>query len=99
MTQMQSWHAYTTDAELRPGLEIIVTGGTEPVRLMTGDQMVIESSATRRVSGVIIDRTAEALVLGFADGRILRLHMVSDANLAEFKLSDGFSRQSWAIDN
>jgi len=96
---MQSWHAYTPDAELRPGLEIIVTGGTEPVRLMTGDQMVIESSATRRVSGVIIDRTAEALVLGFADGRILRLHMVSDANLAEFKLSDGFSRQSWAIDN
>ena len=48
---MQSWHAYTTDSELRPGLEIIVTGGTEPVRLMTGDQVVIESSATSRVLG------------------------------------------------
>ena len=96
---MQSWHAYTTDSELRPGIEIIVTGGTEPVRLMTGDQVVIESSATSRVSGVIVDRTGEALVLGFAEGRILRLHMVSDANLAAFKLSDGFSRQSWAVDD
>ena len=65
---------------------------------MTGDQIVIESSGTTRVSGVIIDRTGEALVLGFADGRTLRLHMVSDAGLADFKLSDGFSRQSWAID-
>ena len=48
---------------------------------------------------MIVDRTGEALVLGFADGRILRLHMVSDANLAAFKLSDGFSRQSWAVDD
>jgi hypothetical protein len=97
-TPMPSWHAYAAETELRAGLEIIFTGGTEVVRLMTGDQVVIEMSEASRISGVVVDRTGEQLALGFADGRMLRLHMVSDLGLADFKLSDGFSRQSWAVD-
>jgi hypothetical protein len=94
---MPSWHAYLAGPQLRPGLELLITGGTEVVRLLTGDQITIQAADSSRLMGVVIERSGEQLLLGFPDGRIVRLEMSSDDGFAEFKLSEGFSRQSWVI--
>ena len=62
-----------------------------------GDQVTIQASDSSRLMGVVIERSGEQLLLGFPDGTIVRLEMSSDDGFAEFKLSEGFSRQSWVI--
>lgn len=94
---MPSWHAYLAEPTMRPGLEILITGGTEDVRLVAGDQVTIQASDSSGQMGVVIERTGEQLLLGFPDGKTVRLAMASDEGLAEFHLSEGFSRQSWVI--
>ncbi len=94
---MPSWHGYARTQELVAGTQVLFTGGREAVRLITGDRVVIETSESNRLSAVIIDRTGEVLVLGLSDGRMLTLHTVSDDGFADFKLSDGFSRESWVV--
>jgi hypothetical protein len=95
--QMPSWHAYLAEPTMRPGLEILITGGTEVVRLVTGDQVTIQASDSSRQMAVVIERTGEQLMLGFPDGKVVRLAMASDEGFSGFHLSEGFSRQSWVI--
>lgn len=95
---MPSWHGYADRPALAPGTEILITGGHMAVRLLTADQVTIEMPDDRRLMAVVIDRTGEHLTLAIGEGEIVRLHIASGAGFAQFQLSDGFSRESWAVD-
>lgn len=95
---MPNWHAYAAAPKLLSGTEVLITGGSQVVRVMTGDQIIIELPDTNRLLAVVVDRSAERMLVGFADGQTTRLHMVSDDGFRDFQLSEGFSRQSWAVD-
>ncbi len=94
---MPSWHAYADHPELRSGTQLLVTGGTMAVRLLTGDTIVVELPDTNRLTAIVIDRTGEHLTLAIHGGGACGLHAVDESS-AGLKLSDGFSRQSWAVD-
>jgi hypothetical protein len=95
---MPTWHAYADRSPLTSGTGLLVTGGRDAVRLRTGDLISIETPDRNRLSGVIVDRTQGRLLL--AIGGILQIRLRSggdSAFLLDFKLSDGFSRESWTV--
>lgn len=94
---MPSWHGYSAAPNLQPGTEILLTGGSVVVRVLTGDRITIEMPDSNRLAAVVVDRTGEELMIALHDGKIVKLHMVSDDGFADFRLSEGFSRQSWAV--
>jgi hypothetical protein len=70
-----------------------------PVRIITGDQLTIETMPDGdRLQAVVVDRTGEGLAIAMASGSIVRLHMTTYDGFSGFQLSDGFSRQAWAVD-
>jgi hypothetical protein len=95
---MPSWHAYADQPALAPGAQILITGGHMAVRILTADRLTIEMPDEGRLMAVVIDRTGEQLTLALGDSEIVRLHVASGDGFAQFQLSEGFSRQSWAVD-
>jgi hypothetical protein len=95
---MPTWQAYADRNPLTSGTGVLVTGGHSAVRLQTGDLMSIETPDRNRVSGIIVDRTQGRLLLAIEGSLQVRLRSGGDsAFLLDFKLSDGFSRESWTV--
>ncbi len=95
---MSTWHAYADGAALVSGTGVLVTGGHEVVRLQTGDKVSIETPDSNRLSAVIVDRSEGRLLLAVGGGPLIRLRASGESEfLSEFKLSDGFSRESWTV--
>ena len=93
-----TWHAYAGRSALTSGTGLLVTGGHDAVRLRTGDMMSIEMPDRNRVSGIIVDRTQGRLLLAIQGSLQVRLRSGGDSEfLLDFKLSDGFSRESWTV--
>jgi hypothetical protein len=92
------WHAYANRATLDSGTELLVTGGRDPVRVQTGDQITIDMPDNNRVTTVVVDRTQQRLLIASSNGPLVRLNASTDASaFADFKLSDGFSREGWCV--
>ena len=95
---MPTWHAYADRSPLTAGTGVLVTGGHNRVRLRTGDLMSIETPDRNRISGIIVDRTQGRLLLAIEGSLQIRLNSGGDSVfLLNFKLSDGFSRESWTV--
>jgi len=95
---MSMWHAYANRPVLEAGTEILVTGGHEPVRLQTADRITIETPDNNRLTAVVVDRTDDHLLLAVGDAPLLHLNASGDgSDFDDFKLSNGFSRQSWRV--
>ena len=95
---MPTWHAYADRDALISGTEILVTGGHGAVRLRTGDLLSIETPDRNRLSGVIVDRTQGRVLLAIGGSLQIRLRSGGDSEfLLSFRLSDGFSRESWTV--
>jgi hypothetical protein len=95
---MSMWHAYADRAMLERGAKLLVTGGHEPVRLQTADQITIETPDHNRLTAVVVDRSHARLLVAVGDGPLIRFGSSDDVtDFKDFKLSDGFSRESWAV--
>lgn len=95
---MATWHAYADRAALVSGTGVLVTGGHQTVRLQSGDKLSIETPDGNRLSAVIVDRTDGRLLLAVGDGPLIRLRASNEGDFfSGFKLSDGFSRESWMV--
>ena len=95
---MSTWHAYANRPLLQPGTEVLITGGHDQVRLRTADQITIEMPDHSRVTAVVVDRSDEQLLVAIGDGPLVSLRVSGDAGaFNDFKLSNGFSREGWAV--
>lgn len=93
---MAIYHAYCNGPRLQAGMVVLITGGSEPVDVRTGDQLSIEAPEYIRTSAVVVDRTRRKLLLGLPDGTAIWLER-SHGGFDELKLSEGFSREPWTI--
>jgi hypothetical protein len=95
---MSTWHAYASCDALTADTEVLVTGGSERIRLETADRLSIEMPGHNRLSAVVVDRRGQGLLLTVDGGPLIRLRRTAGAGaFGDFKLSDGFSRQGWTV--
>lgn len=95
---MSMWHAYASQAALGSGVELLVTGGDEPVELQTGDQLTIEMPDNNQCTVVVVSRTGNRILLAAHEGAQYEIVPgESEAVFEDFQLSEGFSRQFWTV--
>lgn len=93
-----TYHAYANRPALAFGTVVLITGGSERVVLQSADELSIETPEYHRFSAVVVLRTRRTLRLRLQDGTGLWLEPAGDGNWsAEFRISDGFSRQPWVV--
>lgn len=93
------WHSYASRRTLGLGSIILVTGGEEAVVLNVGDTLLVELPDARQQSVTVLISERNRLVIeDDASARIELVPVDDDASqLGDFKLSDGFSRQTWRV--
>ena len=94
---MSLWHADTNAASLAAGARMLVVSADRIVRVMTADQLSIETPGGNRLRAVVLDRTGERLTLGLPDGTPVRLSMRSDCSHDDTQAGLDFSRQLWVV--
>lgn len=91
------WHADTDTQSLATGARMLVVSDHRVVRVVTADQLSIETPSGNRLSAVVADRTGEKLVLALPDGTPVQLSLQSDCSLDEVQAGLDFSRQLWVV--
>ena len=91
------WHADTNQHSLASGVSVLVVSDDRAVRVVTADQLWIETPNGQRLSTVVLDRTGERLTLSLPDGATVHMSMSSDHSLDEPQAGLEFSRQVWVV--
>ena len=91
------WHADMNASSLGLGAQIVVFSPHQVVRVLTADQLSIETPRGDRLSALVLDRTAEHMTLSLTDGNSVDLSMVSDESLIAPKVGATFSSQTWEV--
>jgi hypothetical protein len=94
---MSLWHADTNASSLAAGARMLVVSADRDVRVITADQLSIETPEGGRLNAVVIDRTGEKLTLGLPDGTPVRLSMRSNSSDDPTQVGLDFSRQLWVV--
>ena len=94
---MSFWHADATKAAFDIGEELLVVSDHQVVRVVTADQVLIETPAGERANAIVLDRTGELLSLALPDGRLVHLSMTDDQSLSPQVGRLPFSKQLWTI--
>jgi hypothetical protein len=90
------WHAYASAVSLSTGTGLLVTGGSQDVELVAGEEMGIELPDGEQITVRVDSCAGGLLILTTQSGARIELHRVqAHPAFAAFKLSDGFSRQIW----
>lgn len=94
----RQWHSYCLVPDLRPGVDILVTGGDQRVAIRRGDTLSIERADWQRSSARVIAGGADVITVIVDGRRTLVLKRRFDVGgFDNFKLSDGFTRQVWTV--
>jgi hypothetical protein len=92
------WHAYASAVSLTAGTGMLVTGGSDAVDLLAGEAIGIELPDGEQITAEVTSCAGGLLILAVRGGTAIELHRVqTHPDFAEFKLSDGFSRQIWTV--
>lgn len=94
---MSLWHADANQQSLATGASVLVVSGDKSVRVVTADQLWIETPNGQRLSTVVLDRTGENLTLSMPDGASVFMSMSSDHSLERAQEGLEFSRQVWVV--
>jgi hypothetical protein len=94
---MSMWHADTNAPALNQGARVLVLSSHRVVRVLTADQLSIQTPSGDRVSAVVLDRTGAQMRLSFAEGDPISLSMISDESLERRQVGEEFSRQVWIV--
>ena len=94
---MAMWRADTDAASLATGARMAVVSDDRVVRVVTADQLSIDTSNGNRLSAVVADRIGERLVLALPDGTPVRLPLGSDGSLDDAPAGSDLSRQLWVV--
>lgn len=94
------WHTYANASELLRGSRLLITGGDQAVDLSAADMLAIElPDGSQRIAEVLFcERTR--LVIQFELDMRVELFRAEDGtgSFAQFRLSEGFSRQTWLVE-
>jgi hypothetical protein len=93
---MSLWHADTDGAALNRGARVLVRSEHRVVRVITADQLSIETPDGARLGALVLDRTAGQMRLSLFDGESMSLSMLSDASLEQQPGAE-FSHQVWVV--
>lgn len=91
------WHAETDGAALKRGARVLVRSEHRVVRVITADQLSIETSDGATLGALVLDRTAGQMRLSLLDGEPMRLSILSDASLEQRQPGAEFSQQIWVV--
>jgi hypothetical protein len=95
---MATWHAYADGPLLATGTGVLVTDGTQSVRIRVGDMISVETPECHLFSLIVVDQTRNRLTAFFDGGALLRLQLGGSPELFErFRPAEGSSRQGWVI--
>jgi hypothetical protein len=76
---------------------MLAVSGHGAVRVVTADQLSIETSNGQRLSALALDRIGSRLTLALPDGTPVSLSMPSDCSLDDEQEGLDFSRQLWVV--
>ena len=94
---MTLWHADTNQQTLGHGADVLVLSNDKVVRVVTADQIWIETPNGQRLRTVVLDRTGDSLTLSMPDGASVQMSIRSDHSLDEPQQTLEFSRQAWIV--
>jgi hypothetical protein len=94
---MAMWHADVNGPTLASGTNVVVFSPHRVVRVMTADQVLIETPQGNRISAIVLDRTGSTLTIALSDGRPVKLTMADDESLHSGIEVSVFSRQIWSV--
>lgn len=94
---MTLWHADANGPRLAPGSEVLIHSPDRVVRVITADQLSIETTSGNRLTGTVLDRTGADLTLAMPESAPLHLSILSDNSLVASAEDAEFSRQLWLV--
>jgi hypothetical protein len=96
---MALWQAQVDHESLGMDTLLVVSSPHQVVRMLTADQLSIETSDGIRLPAIVLDRTGNRMTLSLLDGRSVGLEITSDHSLEHEDGQIEFSRQEWRVDN
>ena len=93
---MSLWHADLDGPALVSGAGVEVFNDHRVVRVVTSDQVSIQTPSGARLTAVVIDRTGDELTLSMPEASPVILSLIEDDSFAP-KAGQAFSRQVWVV--
>lgn len=93
---MSVWHADVDTPTLIAGSRVHVFGDHSAVRVLTADQLSIETPAGQRLHAMVLDRTGAALILSLGAGAPMKLSMIAEVGLAA-AAPERATHQHWVV--
>ena len=94
------WHSYASAPEMLAGSRLPITGGDQAVDLSASDMLAIEFPDGRQRTADVLFCESGRLVIQFElDIRVEIIRVEDEIGIfAQFRLSEGFSRQTWLVE-
>jgi hypothetical protein len=97
---MALWHGQLDSDSVGIGSQLTVSSPHQVVRMVTADQLSIETSGGNgRVAAIVLDRTGGQMTVSFLNGRSANLQITSDHSLEREDAQTEFSSQEWRVSN
>ena len=96
---MALWQAQVDSEAIGIGAQLTISSPHQVVRMLTADQLSIETRGGMRLPAMVLDRTGNRMNRSLFDGRSVRLEIVSDHSLDHEEGQTEFSRQEWRVDH
>lgn len=93
---MALWHADIDAQAPAAGARLHVFSDHQVVRVLTADQLSIETPAGQRLAALVLDRTGDRLTLSLFDGASISLSIIADSSLSKQPEKE-FSGQLWIV--
>jgi hypothetical protein len=92
---MALWHAQVDSDAVEAGARLTVSSPHHVVRMVTADQLSIETRNGQRLAALVLDRTGGQMTLSMLDGRAADLEIATDDSVVPGIRP---SSQAWRID-
>lgn len=93
------WHSYASAFEIIAGSLLLITGGDQAVDISAADKLAIEFPDGRQRTADVLFCENGRLVIQLELDMLVELVRAEDeaGSFAQFRLSEGFSRQIWLV--
>ena len=95
---MAHWQAQVDSEGVGVGSQLRISSPHQVVRMVTADQLSIETSNGMRLTAIVLDRTGSQMTVSLLNGRSAHLWITSDHSLEHEDSQTEFSRQDWRVD-
>jgi hypothetical protein len=95
---MSQWNANANAQPLTPGTRVVISSPHRVVRVVTADQLAIDTPDRSRLTAVVAQRDGPLLTLSLPDGTPVRLTIMADNSLSPPPAPAlPFSQQEWVV--